>query len=77
MAEITVPFYTHVVVLTEYERGWGSKCFAASHYDTAEEAYAAMNKTNSKNTAAEAPDYYIAASYHETMSKQEFEAINR
>lgn len=49
------------VVLWEYERGWGSKPFTHSDFDTKEEALAYMNNENAKNTSPTAPDYYIAA----------------
>ena len=49
------------VELWEYEMGWGSKCFDVQKYKTESEALAKIEEVNSKNTASEAPDYYIMA----------------
>jgi hypothetical protein len=49
------------VVLWEYERGWGSKPFTHSDFDSKEEALVYVKEVNSKNTAPTAPDYYIQA----------------
>lgn len=68
--------YDHVGVLTEYERGWGSKMFVAKEFKTKAEAYTWIAEQNKQNTAPTAPDYYIQASYHDTMTKEMFDKIN-
>lgn len=50
-----------MVVLREYERGWGNKDFAAHAYETYEEAKAYADSVNSENTQVVVPDYYITA----------------
>ena len=49
------------VVIWEYERGWGSKPFMHTDFDTLAEAQAYANAENAKNTAPSAPDYYFKA----------------
>ena len=49
------------VEVREYERGWGSSLLEMLEFDTYDEAVAAINKENARNTAPVAPDYYTAA----------------
>jgi hypothetical protein len=51
----------HLVVLREYERGWGSKDFSASEFKDLDSASAYATSINAENTAKIAPDYYINA----------------
>lgn len=44
----------------ESERGWGQSDWHVD-YDTPEEAQAAYDDTNARNTSPVAPDYYIQA----------------
>lgn len=67
----------YVVIIREYERGWGSKDFVAKEHGCKEDALEYMNKINSENTAPTAPDYYHQARYVETMGEIEYEDINR
>ncbi len=46
----------------EFERGWGSKVFDITQYDSLAEAKAAQEACNAQNTATEVPDWYIMAS---------------
>ena len=50
-----------MVVLREYERGWGSKDFDATPFYNIENARSRVAEVNNKNTAPSAPDYYIVA----------------
>jgi hypothetical protein len=69
--------YKHVVILTEYERGWGSDTFSAKYYKTEKEAKAWADEYNRiNNPPGPAPDYYIKASYVEKMTKEAFDHIN-
>ena len=52
------------VVLTEYERGWGSKHWDTWYFDNEAEAKQAAIDYNVKhNTASSAPDWYVRADY--------------
>jgi len=66
----------HVVILQEYERGWGSRQFSAQSYNCKEDALARVKEVNDQNTEPTAPDYYIIARYEESMSSIVFEEIN-
>lgn len=77
MAEITKKFRTHVVVWTEYERGWGRKDFMANDYSSKEEALKKVDEENAKNNLPQVPDYYIMTRYVPEMSETEFELINK
>lgn len=50
-----------MVVLREYERGWGSKDFTASEFTNFESATAYANSVNAENNLPVVPDYYINA----------------
>lgn len=76
MAMVSRKFYTNVALLTEYERGWGSKPFSAKHFPTKEEAVSFVNKTNEKNNLATVPDYYISAQFVPEMKVEIFESVN-
>lgn len=67
----------HVVVLREYERGWGSKDFLAYHFDTQKEAEEKVLEHNKENNESIVPDYYIVARYVDKMTKREYDTINR
>lgn len=73
---VSQTIYEHVGVLTEYERGWGSKMFLAEEFPSKEAAEKWIKEKNSKNTASVAPDYYIQASYYDTMTAELFDKIN-
>ena len=64
MAQIEKPTTVYRVVLTEYERGWGSKPWDTLYFDNEPEArkYAADYNTE-HNTATSAPDWYVVAAY--------------
>lgn len=51
----------YLVVLREYERGWGSKDFVAHEYTDYESAKAYADSVNAENNLPVAPDYYINA----------------
>lgn len=51
----------YLVVLREYERGWGSKDFVAHEYDDYESAREYANSVNAENNLDYVPDYYINA----------------
>lgn len=55
------PTTRYLVVLREYERGWGSKDFVAREYSTLEEATAYSTSVNAENNLPTVPDYYINA----------------
>lgn len=55
------PTTKYIVVLTEYERGWGSKDFHAVECETLDQAIAREAETNSQNNEPTVPDYYIVA----------------
>lgn len=58
------PDHRHLVLLTEYERGWGSKIIARHYFKTnldAESYVNEVNEVNSENTSPTAPGYYIAS----------------
>lgn len=52
------------VVMTEFERGWGSKPYATVYFYTEAEAkeFAASHNAE-ENTAPSAPDWYVVAEY--------------
>lgn len=58
----------HVVKYYESERGWGSETYYRS-FETEQEARLAVHEVNSKNTAKEAPDFYVVASYEGIKDK--------
>ena len=68
--------YKHVVVLTEYERGWGSREFIARAHKTKVDADRYVHEVNSKNTSPTAPEYYIKAAYIGDMEEREYKSIN-
>lgn len=70
------PMRKHVVISTEYERGWGSKQFMAVDYPSKEETMNVVTKTNSK-LIGPTPDYYIKDSYVEEISEEYFNIINK
>jgi hypothetical protein len=51
-----------MVILTEYERGWGSKEFHRAYFDTLEAAKKYAAAENAKNNLPTAPDWYVVAS---------------
>jgi hypothetical protein len=51
----------YLVVETEYERGWGSRDFAAKEFDCLESAKSYVDSVNAENTLPVVPDYYIVA----------------
>jgi hypothetical protein len=51
-------------VLTEYERGWGSKHWDTIYFDNAEDARVYAQDYNIKNNSEKvAPDWYVRADY--------------
>ena len=62
MAQINRPV-GYRVDLIEYERGWGSKIDETLYFDNEEEARQYCKDFNAKNTAKEAPDWYMIADY--------------
>lgn len=52
---------TKVIVL-EYERGWGKRIVDEPVFVTTAEAEQYVKTFNARNTAQEAPDYYLQAS---------------
>ena len=63
MAQINKP-QVFRVVLTEYERGWGSKHWDTLYFDNEAEAREyALNYNRTNNTATTAPDWYVQAEY--------------
>ena len=68
--------FKHVVILREYERGWGSKDFYAAPYPSAKEALAKVDATNKLNNCKVVPDYYIIARYQSNVPLSEVESIN-
>ena len=51
----------YLVVLSEYERGWGSKDFVAHEYEEYAPAKAYADSVNAENNLPVVPDYYINA----------------
>lgn len=49
------------VVITEYERGWGSREWHAIFFDTYLDAEKKMNEINAKNNLPYVPDEYDRA----------------
>ena len=74
---VTNTLVEHVVILREYERGYGSKNFLALSFKTRDEAIEYRNSRNAKNTDATAPDYYIRAFYYIDIPLEQFNAINK
>jgi hypothetical protein len=66
----------HVVILREYERGWGSKDFHCTEFGSKADAEKEMARINARNTAPHAPDYYIQARYEEELDEATFFSIN-
>lgn len=60
--EIKVNAYK--VVITEHERGWGSKVDEVKYFDSEQSARDFVKQYNSKNTAPTAPDWYMLAEYY-------------
>lgn len=64
MAEVKIPKAgLWKVTATEYERGWGQRPWSTSYWDNEQEAKDEVKRINSENTASEAPDWYVQASY--------------
>lgn len=51
----------YMVVLREYERGWGSNDFVAHEYEDRDSAVAYVSSVNAENNLPTVPDYYITA----------------
>lgn len=51
----------YMAVLTEYERGWGSKDFHAVKFDDYTKAKAYVDGENAKNNEPKVPDWYCVA----------------
>jgi len=49
------------VTLWEYERGWGSRHWSDTDFDTLEEAQDFQRKENAKNDKPYVPDWYVTA----------------
>ena len=62
MSEITRPT-AFKVVITEHERGWGSRVDGIKYFDNEQEARDYCTKFNSRNTEKVAPDWYMVADY--------------
>ena len=64
MPQVNAPTTVYKVVLTEYERGWGSKHWDTLYFDNAAEARAyAINYNEKHNNLDSAPDWYVRADY--------------
>lgn len=62
MTFMELPSPVALVVLREYERGWGSKDFDAQPFYDRAAAEARVKEVNDNNDELYAPDYYIVAS---------------
>jgi hypothetical protein len=51
----------YMVILTEYESGWGSRVFDAKIYPSYQDALNRVKEVNAENDKPTAPDYYITA----------------
>ena len=60
--------YARMVIVTEYERGWGSKVIDTFYFSNDAKAIKYRDEVNSKNTAAVAPDWYISAELGEVVN---------
>jgi len=49
------------VEVWEHERGWGAKCDFTEDFDSYKRALDYRDKFNSRNTAKNAPDWYMIA----------------
>jgi hypothetical protein len=64
MPQVNKPTTTYKVVLTEYERGWGSKHWDTIYFDNETEARVYAENYNIKNNNLDhAPDWYVRADY--------------
>lgn len=64
MPQVKKPSTVYKVVLTEYERGWGSRHWDTLYFDNASEARQyALNYNNTHNNLSSAPDWYVRADY--------------
>ncbi len=64
MPQVNKPTTVYKVVLTEYERGWGSKHWDTIYFDNAEEARKyALDYNIKHNSAKSTPDWYVRADY--------------
>lgn len=64
MPQVNKPTRVYKVVLTEYERGWGSKVWDTIYFDNAEEAHKyALDYNIKHNSAKVTPDWYVRADY--------------
>jgi hypothetical protein len=64
MPQVNKPTTVYKVVLTEYERGWGSKHWDTKYFDNAEEARKYALDYNIKNNSEKVtPDWYVRADY--------------
>lgn len=61
MVRLDFPAPEAVVILTEYERGWGSKIFHSTPFYSLDAANAYVEKVNCENKPGPVPDYYIIA----------------
>lgn len=59
-----VGFSRHEVIITEHEKGWGSKVDEVIYFDTEANAQAYVKDFNSFNTRGTAPDWYMVAGYN-------------
>lgn len=63
----------HVVEISEYERGWGSRLDEIQYFKTLKEARDFCDKFNNRNTEENAPDWYMVAEY---VGKKRFPQFN-
>lgn len=54
---------THKVIITEYERGWGSSIVDIKLFETEEIALLYCEQFNAQNTETKVPDWYMRADY--------------
>ena len=67
----------HLVYEVEFERGWGSRVDDKWLFATKQEADDAIREYNSKNTAEEAPDWYMIMDYIKevNVTKKQFDLL--
>jgi hypothetical protein len=58
---MTVNTARFLVVLREFERGWGSKDFLAKSFSSYQSAVTFADSVNLENNKRPVPDYYITA----------------
>lgn len=64
MPQVPKPTPTYRVVITEYERGWGSRVDETLYFDNEAEARAYARDYNLKhNSEPTVPDWYMRADY--------------